>query len=207
MMALYAEPCVFTAKVILASHRDGRPKRPLYTVDASTGTAFDVEWILSTAGRNVFTRWEFDEPMLVPGTEFTARFRCLDFERQDDAFPVGARFSIIAPRGFGQGEILSLRPLGKGAPLRWPSQAPSFLVLSPDRREIANWIPVFPPREDLPAWSRKMAVLLQNTLEDRRFLPWLLSMAEYELCEKAVSSYRLVHSDEETGNFADAIIS
>lgn len=182
---------VFSARVRLLSREDGGLPGWFISVDETTGKAIasgfpighDPDWYES--------RWEFDEPMVIPGTTFTGRFRLLQAERFDDLFNVGMSFDLfgLGARGvgaIGTGIIRGKRTMAPDEPLTWPSKAPSFHRVKPDLS--------LPARLRASPAATKEALALASKMEIVSTLPsapdpWLLSDCEFALLSRITETH------------------
>lgn len=174
---------VFTASVRLLSREEGGLPGWFIPVDETTGKAIAFGFPIGHAPDWYESRWEFDEPMVIPGTTFTGRFRLLQAERFDDLFNVGMSFDLfgLGARGvgtIGTGIVLGKRAMASDEPLTWPSKAPSFNQVKPDLSLPAK----LRARPD----ATKAVLALASKLEIVPTLPsapdpWLLSDREFAL--------------------------
>lgn len=177
---------VFSASVRLLSREEGGIPGWFIPVDETTGKTVAFGFPVGYAPDWYESRWEFDEPMIIPGTTFTGRFRLLQAERFDDRFDIGTQFDLygLGTRGvgtIGHGAVVSKREMATDEPLTWPSKAPSFHRVKPDLS--------LPARLRARPDATKAVLALASKLEIVPTLPsapdpWLLSDREFALLSR-----------------------
>lgn len=177
---------IFSARVYL--HRLSQEERCGYwiTADRKAGKSIGIGFPIGHAPHWYESRWEFDDPMIVRGTTFIARFRLLHAEQFDEYFTIGTDFDLLqgGACGFhviGHGVVLSIREIEKGESLTWPSKSPSLHLLEPD-----STLPALLRESGKPSES---TLALADKLECLAKLPscpsqWFLSDEEYALVEQ-----------------------
>lgn len=174
---------VFSARVHLNPVAPGERCGCWTSVDPRTGKAEAIGFPVGRSPHWFESRWEFDEPMIVRGTVFVARFRLLQAERFDGCFEIGTDFDLLqgGTRGWevmGRGVVLSVREIEPGESLTWPSKAPAIHPLEPDWTLPTRLRQHGKPLEPALALAHKLECLAQLPFSPK---PWFLSDGELAL--------------------------
>ena len=174
---------IYAAQVRLTPREDGGWGGWFIPLDKTTGKAVAFGFPIGHEPDWYESRWEFDEPMIVTGTSFEARFRLLQAERFDGLFNVGTHFDLygLGIRGvgtLGHGVVVSQRELAPDESLTWPSRPPTFHIVEPDA-SIPRKLRSLPDATgEVLALAQKLEIVSKLPSAPN---PWLLSDREFTI--------------------------
>ena len=133
-------PRIFSARIRLFPAEEAGLSRPFFTVDEIDGTPRSMGFSIGKDTLLFDSRWEFNEPMIVPGTSFEVRFRLLCFAVAETYFQEGTKFIVSRGHTVGDGIITGSPLLRQGDSMIWPRTGPTFHAVYPNLQHISRFI-------------------------------------------------------------------